>query len=65
LLSFHEHAETLSRDLLWHTRTAKTLNEQPFSQRVRTDSGLLLGVRTIAKLGLSLIAPTLSQLDTS
>lgn len=31
LLSFDQHAETMSRDRLWHTRTAKRLIEQRFS----------------------------------
>ena len=48
--SFGVNDTAISRDLLWHTRTAKTLNEQPFSQWVRTELGLLLGMRTIAKL---------------
>jgi len=46
--SFGVNDTAISRDLLWHTRTAKTLNEQPFSQWVRTELGLLLGMRTIA-----------------
>lgn len=31
VLSFYQHAGTMSRDRLWHTRTVKRLNEQRFS----------------------------------